>query len=205
MNRSPPNSKSELYSNNSNPKCTCGLSYTPRLNQTYSILFPSFDSRSWNSGSNVDTCTLCRCGNAPIANGKATKLTPRINAKLTGSTILGRLFNQFVCCNLYNKSGGIAITGVAFNARDAAVSETANNPAFLELPRIVPSSSLTCIPWYISSTRMRKTLTTPAETTAAKGTRRVRIVRVTGLRLRRRGTRELRPKAMEQETVVAMR
>jgi len=47
-------------------------------------------------------------------------------------------------------------------------------------------------------------LTTPAETTAAKGTRRVRIVRVTGLRLRRRGTRELRPKAMEQETVVAM-
>ena len=97
------------------------------------------------------------------------------------------------------------MTGVAFNAREAAVSETARRPAFLEFPRIVPSSSMTWIPWWISSIRIRKTLTIPAETTAAKGTRRVRIVRVVGWRLRRRGTRELSPSAREQETVVAMR
>jgi hypothetical protein len=45
----------------------------------------------------------------------------------------------------------------------------------------------------------------PAETTAAKGTRRERIVRVVGFRVRRRGTRAFRPRAMEQETVVARR
>ena len=48
-------------------------------------------------------------------------------------------------------------------------------------------------------------MTIPAETTAANGTRRLRMVRVVGCRLRRRGTREFRPRAIEQETVVAMR
>jgi hypothetical protein len=97
------------------------------------------------------------------------------------------------------------MTGVAFNARDAAVSDTARRPAFFEFPRIVPSWSVTAMPWYTSSMRIRKTFTTPAETTAANGTRRERIVRVVGRRARRRGTRALRPRAMEQETVVARR
>ena len=50
---------------------------------------------------------------------------------------------------------------------------------------------------------MRKTLTIPAETTAAKGMRRVRTVRVVGCKFFRRGTSEFRPSAMEQETDVA--
>ena len=77
-----------------------------------------------------------------MAHGKATKLTPKIKARLTGIVNLGCRFNHSVCCNLYNKSGGIAMTGVAFSAREAAVSETARRPAFLEFPRIVPSSLL---------------------------------------------------------------
>jgi hypothetical protein len=52
---------------------------------------------------------------------------------------------------------------------------------------------------------MRKTLSTPALATAAKGTRRVSTVRVVGLRDLRRGTRALRPSATEQEAETARR
>ena len=51
--------------------------------------------------------------------------------------------------------------------------------------------------------RMMKTLTTPAETTAAKGTRRVRMVRVMGFRFFKRGTRAFKLRATEPATVVA--
>jgi hypothetical protein len=50
---------------------------------------------------------------------------------------------------------------------------------------------------------MRRTLRAPALATAAKGTRRLRMRRVDGERLLRRGTRLLRPRATEHEAVTA--
>lgn len=107
--------------------------------------------------------------------------------------------------------------GVAFSTRLSAVSETAMVAAFLLLPRLsisLPSfanaafcvsvrDGKTSMPFLISSPRIRKTFSAPAEATAAKGTRRVRIVLVPGEIFFRRGTRELRPRAMEQEAETA--
>jgi hypothetical protein len=50
---------------------------------------------------------------------------------------------------------------------------------------------------------MRKTLRAPALATAANGTSRVRMRRVDGERLLRRGTRLLSPTATEQDAVTA--
>lgn len=61
------------------------------------------------------------------------------------------------------------------------------------------------MPCRISSPRMRKTLRAPADATAAKGTRRVRMVRVDGEMDLRRGTRALRPRATVQEALTAMK
>ena len=107
--------------------------------------------------------------------------------------------------------------GVEFRTRLTAVSPTASVAAFLLLPRLetsLPSfarvdfwswlrQGKTSMPCLISSLRMRKTFRAPAEATAAKGTRRVRIVFVAGERAFKRGTRALRPRATEQEAETA--
>ena len=59
------------------------------------------------------------------------------------------------------------------------------------------------IPCLISSPRIRKTLSAPADATAAKGTRRVRMVFVAGDNRFRRGTSALRPSATEQDADTA--
>ena len=108
--------------------------------------------------------------------------------------------------------------GVALNTLDRAVSPTASVAAFLLRPRLgvesfdfsfsVFSEALrtgkTSIPFRISSLRMRKTLRAPALATAAKGTSRVRIVRVEGERDLRRGTRLLRLRATVHEALTAI-
>lgn len=107
--------------------------------------------------------------------------------------------------------------GVAFRTLLNAVSATAMVAAFLLLPRLslpFPSFAMsvfwapltegkTSMPFLISSPRIKKTLRAPAEATAAKGTSRVRIVRVPGERCFKRGTSELRPRATEQEAETA--
>ena len=137
--------------------------------------------------------------------------------KLTGSTIRGRAFNHSVVCNLTRTNGGRTMIGVEFRTRLIAVSPTASIAAFLLLPRLCTSlpsfsfflfsSSLKAgnmsMPCLISSPLIRKTFNAPAVATAANGTRRVRIVRVAGDTLRRRGTRALRPSATEQEAETA--
>lgn len=133
--------------------------------------------------------------------------------KFTGSTNLGRVFNQAICCNLTRTSGGKTIIGVAFNTRLSAVSPTASTPALLLFPKLSPllfrafSSSVrtayTSIPFLISSPRIKNTLSAPAEATAAKGTSRTSTVFVVGERERRRGTMALRPRATEQEAETA--
>jgi hypothetical protein len=50
---------------------------------------------------------------------------------------------------------------------------------------------------------MRNTFKAPADATAAKGTRRPSIVRVLGERRFKRGTREFRPTATEQDALTA--
>lgn len=115
--------------------------------------------------------------------------------------------------------------GVALRTREMAVSDTARVAALRDLPREggdvasedeeeEDSRSLICsgdrtgktsIPFRISSPRMRKTFNAPALATAAKGTRRVRIVRVPGERDLRRGTVALRPRATVQEAETATR
>lgn len=107
--------------------------------------------------------------------------------------------------------------GVALRTLLRAVSATAIVAAFLLLPKL--STSLPCfarssfwdgesegktsMPLLISSPRIRKTFSAPAEATAAKGTSRVRIVFAPGERRRRRGTTALRPSATEQEADTA--
>jgi len=51
---------------------------------------------------------------------------------------------------------------------------------------------------------MRKTLTTPADATAAKGTSRVKIILVEGLTLFNLGTIAFRPSATPQDAATAM-
>lgn len=107
--------------------------------------------------------------------------------------------------------------GVAFSTLLKAVSVTAMVAAFLLLPRLSKAfSSFSCsavwdrlrygktsMPRLISSPRMRKTFNAPAEATAAKGTRRVRIVLVAGERRLSRGMRAFRPRATEQDAETA--
>lgn len=101
--------------------------------------------------------------------------------------------------------------GVALNTLLAAVSPTARKAAFLLLPKdsgsLVSPSFLgkkTSIPDRISPPLIRKTLTTPADATAAKGTSRVRTILVDGLTLFSRGTIALRPSATPQDAATAM-
>ena len=107
--------------------------------------------------------------------------------------------------------------GVAFKTRLTAVSATAIVAAFLLFPRLwtsLPlcsccsfSSSLrtgyTSIPFRISSPRIKKTFSAPAEATAANGTKRVRIVFVAGDTLLKRGTIPFKPSATEHEAETA--
>ena len=133
-------------------------------------------------------------------------------------SILGLLLSHWVCCSRTRTKGGSTMIGVAFNTRLKAVSPTAIIAAFLLFPRLgtsVPSLSFcnfssslrtgyTSIPRRISSPRMRKTLSAPADATAAKGTKRVSIVFVPGETRFKRGTIEPSPRATEQEAETAM-
>lgn len=131
----------------------------------------------------------------------------------------GLLLNQSVCCSRTRINGGSTIIGVAFSTRLKAVSPTANVAAFLLFPKLsisLPSSSLcafssslktgnTSIPCLISSPRIKKTLSAPAEATAAKGTSRVSTVLVLGDSRFSLGTMAFNPRATEHDADTASR
>ena len=137
--------------------------------------------------------------------------------KFTGRTILGLLLSHCARCNRTKAKAGMAITGVEFSTLLKAVSPTASVAAFLLFPRlgtVVPSFSFcdfssslstgyTSIPCRISSLRIKKTLSAPAEATAAKGTSRVRTVLAPGETCFNRGTIALSPRATEQDAETA--
>ena len=139
--------------------------------------------------------------------------------RLTGNTILGLCFSQFVLCNRTSTKGGNTMIGVEFSTLLNAVSPTANVAAFLLFPKLWAcdpsfsfsafSSSLrvgkTSIPCLISSPRIKKTLSAPADATAANGTSRVRTVFALGERRFSRGTTAFKPRATEQEAETARR
>lgn len=131
--------------------------------------------------------------------------------KLTGMVQPG-LFFSHPCCSFTKTNGGITMIGVAFITLLNAVSPTASIAAFLLFPRL--SGSLvspfcfcvkTSIPVLISPARIRPTLTTPADTTAANGTNRPKMSFVDGDTFFRRGTREFKPTATPQEAVTAVK
>lgn len=111
------------------------------------------------------------------------------------------------------------MTGVALRTLLNAVSPTASVAAFLLFPRLWISklfpalwalasllrTRYTSIPFLISSPRIRKTFSAPADATAAKGTRRERSVRTVGDTCFNRGTAALRPRATEQDADTARR
>lgn len=134
--------------------------------------------------------------------------------RFSGSVNRGLLFNHSVLCILTSTSAGSTMIGVELKIRLSAVSPTANVAAFLLFPRLCTSfpflsSSLntgnTSIPLRISSTLIRNTFSAPADATAANGTKRVSNIFVVGETRLRRGTRALRPSAMEQEAETARR
>ncbi len=195
-------------------RCFC-TDHSPRLNST----IPPSPPRSQKSSSSDRALTACRCGNAPSASGNAKMDVTRMRLRFMGNTIRGRAFSQSVFWSRTSINGGRTMMGVALKTRDAAVSATASVAAFFDLPTLstsLPDFSRSAIwdavwegkisiPLRISSPRMRKTLRAVALATAAKGTRRVRIVRVLGEMFLRRGTTALRPRATPQDALTAAR
>ena len=141
----------------------------------------------------------------------------RMSPRLTGNVMRGRAFSQSVFWKRSKIRGGRAMMGAALKTLLAAVSPTASVAAFFDFPTLstsLPDFSLSAIwevdsagkismPFRISSPRMRKMFSTVALATAAKGTRRPKVMRVLGEMLLRRGTRALRPSATEQDAETA--
>jgi len=143
---------------------------------------------------------------------------------LMGRAKPGLRFSRSNRCSRSSTSGGMTMIGVALSTRLTAVSPTASIAALLLLPRLsagpsaLPASSSprgwrsgkTSMPAAISPPRIRPTLTMPAETTAAKGTRRPSTIFRPGLTprpaffpsttsaTRRRATARPRPTATPQ-------
>ena len=109
----------------------------PRLKTT----IPSSPPLSQNSFSNVCALTDCLCGNAPRANGKATKLVVKISPRFVGRTKRGFRFSHSIFCNCTSATAGMTITGELFKTRLKAVSLTARVAAFLLFPRLGTSDS----------------------------------------------------------------
>lgn len=93
-------------------------------------------------------------------------------------------------------------TGAFVSTREMATCETADTPAFLDLPTLSPSFVNTSIPSLISLPRIKKTFTVPAAATAVNGTSFMHKDLKDGDKLRR-GTAWFNPTAIAQEVVTA--
>jgi hypothetical protein len=110
---------------------SCNLNQMPLLNTT----LPASPPFSQKSSSRLNASTLCRCGNAAKANGKAKRLVPKIKPKLIGNVSLGFFFSHSCFCSRTSIKGGITIIGELFKTLLRAVSETASVAAFLLFPK----------------------------------------------------------------------
>ncbi|KAH3685957.1 hypothetical protein WICPIJ_003079 [Wickerhamomyces pijperi] len=162
----------------------------------------SFKDLKWLSKESTEIPWYC--GNTAKAKGKTTKEVTVMIPKLAKVIIPNPLPFKMVFCSLTNNKGGMTMIGVALMTLEAAVSPTAYTAAVLEIPTSFPSLSNTVIPFLISSDLIAKTLTIPAETTAAKGTNLPKINLVEAETLVNLGTMEFKPRATPQDAVTAM-
>lgn len=175
------------------------------MNSKLVISSPLESFKPWNFDSNLETGISLLCGNTANAKGNATNDVVKINPILVKiSSVFDFPFNNLDCCNFTKIKGGITMIGVALMTLLAAVSPTAYKAAVFDVPTTSPSLLNTLIPFLISSLLIKKTFTTPAETTAANGTKRPKIILVLGLKDLSLGTMAFKPRATEHDAVTAM-